>query len=216
MQQPSFLSHVISYISRFVRRNDRGMTLIELIVWMALLGTVSVSTMGMVMFFYRTDRDLITATSGSQSVRKTIDRIVKDLREANFAQNGAFVIAAMSPYELTFYTDVDRDDATERVRYYVSGTTLYRGVVDATGTPPTYPTGSETVTMISSSIMNQTNSVPMFRYYNSAGTEVTDMTDWGDVAYVEVRVQVNRAPAYMTPQITEVKSSVSFRNPPGI
>jgi hypothetical protein len=181
-----------------------------------MLGIISGTIITMVVFFYRRDRDLITEASGSQSVRKTIDRIVKDLREASFAHNGSFVIASMTPYELTFYTDTDRDDATERVRYYVSGTTFNRGVIDATGNPPTYPTGSEVITLISSNIMNSSNSVPMFRYYNSSGTEITDMTDIGDVAYLEIKVLVDRAPFYMTDRITEIKTSVSFRNPPGI
>jgi hypothetical protein len=149
-------------------------------------------------------------------VRKTVDKIVKDIREATFAHNGAFVIATMSPYELTFYSDIDRDDATERIRYYVTGTTFNRGVVNPTGNPPVYTPSSELVTMISTAIMNQTNSVPMFRYYNSAGSEITDMTRIGEVAYIDVKVLVNRAPFFMTPRITEIKTSVSFRNPPGI
>jgi Tfp pilus assembly protein PilW len=197
-------------------KTHTGMTFIELLVWMSLLGIISVTMIGMVTFFYRRDRDLVSETSGSQSVRKTVDKIVKDIREATFAHNGAFVIAAMSPYELTFYSDTDRDDATERIRYYVTGTTFNRGVVNPTGNPPVYTPSSELVTMISTAIMNQTNSVPMFRYYNSAGSEITDMTRIGEVAYIDVKVLVNRAPFFMTPRITEIKTSVSFRNPPGI
>jgi type II secretory pathway pseudopilin PulG len=194
----------------------KGMTFIELTVWMGLIAIVAGSIITMTVFFYRRDRDLLAEAQGSQSVRKTVDKIVKDLREATFGHNGAFVIEAMSAYTLTFYTDADRDDATERVRYYVTGTDFRRGVVNPTGNPPTYPSGSEVVTMISNSIMNQTNSVPMFTYYDSAGAAISTMTETGRVAYVEVRVLVNRAPVGFTPRITEVKGSVSLRNPPSI
>jgi hypothetical protein len=198
-----------------MKKTHSGMTFVELTVWLGLLGMISITILTMVMFFYKRDDDLTAATSGSSTVRKTVDKIVKDIREATFAHNGSFVIASMSPYELTFYTDTDLDDATERVRYYVSGSTFYRGVTEPTGNPPVY-TSPEVVTMISTSIMNQTNSVPMFRYYNSSAVEITDMTDIGDVAYFDIKVLVNRAPVYLTPRITEVRTSVSFRNPPGI
>lgn len=191
------------------------MTFVELTVWLGLLGIISVTIFSMVIFFYKRDDDLTAATSGSSTLRKTVDKLARDIREATFAHNGSFVIASMTPYELTLYTDTDYDDATERVRYYVSGTTMFRGVVEPSGNPPVY-TGAEVITMISTSVMNSTNSIPMFRYYNDTGTEITDMTDIGDVAFFDVRVLVNRAPAWLAPRITEVKTSVSFRNPPGI
>lgn len=192
------------------------MTFVELTVWLGLLGVISGTIISMVVFFYRKEADLLAGATGSQTVRKTVDRIVKDLREATFSHNGSFVIESMSPYELTMYTDADRDDATERVRYYVSGSTFNRGVINPTGNPPTYPSATETITLISNNVMNQANSVPMFRYYDSAGVEITSMTNIGGVAYVEIKVLVNRAPAFMAPRITEVRTSVSFRNPPGI
>jgi hypothetical protein len=199
----------------FFKKTNSGLSLVEVVVYMSLAGIISGTFFSATLFFYKRNRDVLAEALGSQSVRKTIDRIVKDLREATFAHNGAFVIESMTPYEMIFYTDTDKDDATERVRYYVTGTDFNRGVINATGNPPTYPTGSEVITMISNSIMNQTNSSPMFRYYDSAGVEITTMTETGRVTYIAISALVNRAPVGRAPRITEVRSSVSFRNPPG-
>src|SRR3970040_2041150 len=62
------------------------------------------------------------------------------------AENGAYPLAQADAQTVTFYSDIDGDGTFERVRYFLDGTTLRRGVIEQTTTQPvTYPPASEIV-----------------------------------------------------------------------
>jgi hypothetical protein len=63
-----------------------------------------------------------------------------------------------------FYTDIDFDDVSERVRYYLDNTTLYRGITEPTEPPVTYPSEDEKIKKLTDIVRNL--STPVFTYYN--------------------------------------------------
>ena len=82
--------------------------------------------------------------------------------------------------------------------------------------PPTYTGAPELITMMTDKVVNTSATVPLFTYYDSAGVEITDYTQIGKVAYISIRVVVNRAPINQPMKTTEIKTSVSMRNYLGI
>ena len=77
--------------------------------------------------------------------------------------NGAYPIAQASSSSFTFFSDIDADGAFEQVRYFASGTTLFKGVINPTGADPiSYPPTGEIVTEVVHNIINATN---IFAYY---------------------------------------------------
>jgi hypothetical protein len=70
--------------------------------------------------------------------------------------------------EIIFYTDLEGDGTTDRVRYTLSGTNLLLGVTKPSGTPIQYLATDEKVSTVASNIRN--GATPLFYYYNGTYT----------------------------------------------
>lgn len=198
--------------ARGAKRRAQGVSSVEMIIWIVLLGIVSAAIVSMTNYVYKRNRDVIAESAGSLSARRASERIVRDIREATFGQDGAYPIVSFAPNEIVFYSDADQDMSLERIRYYLTGDILNRGVINPTGNPPTYPIGNESITLMAERVVNSTVAVPLFTYYDASGVVITDYTKIGSVAYIVSRVVVNRAPAGQAMRTTEIRSSATMRN----
>jgi hypothetical protein len=96
--------------------------------------------------------------------RKSIDIMVKEIRKASPAENGSYPIDYASDQSLIFYSDIDADGLFERVRYFLDGTELKKGVIKPTGFPAQY-IAFENISTIAKYVRN--GPTPTFYYYNS-------------------------------------------------
>jgi len=98
---------------------NKGFTLIEMLVTMA----VFVIAMGAVSVFivtsYRSQAYAFQQSTAIEEARKGIEIMVKELREATTGDNGAYIIESAQDYEIIFYSDIDKDGDTEKVRYFI-------------------------------------------------------------------------------------------------
>jgi len=93
-----------------------------------------------------------------------VRRWVNELREARDGENGAYPIEVAADNEVIFYSDVDNDQKTERVRYYLDGNNLRRGLVEPTGDPAGYNLAEENVKLVSDKLV--AGGEPLLTYYN--------------------------------------------------
>lgn len=184
--------------------------MLEVMVWLGTFVMVMGGISAALLFFYRasetTFQESIAVTSGQQS----IDRMMRVIREAAFASNGAYPVVSLSPSDIVFYADVDADSAIERIHYYLSGTTLVQGVLDPSGDPPAY-SGSEATTTIAQNIRNTAASTTLFTFYNASGTVMTDLAQIGALRFVHASVVVDSDTNRLPPSIT-IRSSAALRN----
>lgn len=96
---------------------------------------------------------------------ENVQLFIKEVRTARDGDNGAFVIEQANDQSIVFYSDIDFDGITEKVRYFLNGTNFYKGVIKATGYPITYPQAQEKVTLLANNVRNASS--PIFYYYNS-------------------------------------------------
>jgi len=147
------------------RKINSGFTLIE--VLMASVITVIMAG-GILTLQYLLGQNQLTAWRNYLSVNEanaSVSSLVAELRTARYGENGAYPLGKADAQEIIFYVDSDFDGEVERLRYYLSGETFYRGVTDPTGFPVTYPSGEEKVKEISTVVRN--GSDPVFIYFNS-------------------------------------------------
>ena len=100
---------------------------------------------------------------------QTLQIITTEIRSASPSQAGAYPIDAATTSSFAFYSDINKDGSTEHIRYFLASSTIYKGVISATGTPATYPTSTEIVTDIIDNVIIST-STPLFRYYDESAT----------------------------------------------
>lgn len=186
------------------------MTLIEAVIWISMFTVAMSAIVTSVIYFYRSSNFAIQEASAISAAQHGMDLMVRTIREASYASDGAYPVAAIATSSFTFYADVDSDSAIERVHYYLNNKSLIKGVADPTGDPPTYPV-AEATTSISESMRNFDENVALFTYYNKTGGLITDYTKRGDVRFVTLNVIVDIDPN-RTPTTTSLRSSAALRN----
>lgn len=156
-----------------------------MIVTLAIVGVVSIALVESILFFYRANSSSLEQALQVETARRGVELFVRDVREATYADTGAYPLAEVGTSTITFYADTDVDTRVERIRYTHTGMNLFRNVTDATGTPATY-TGMSVTTTVSSYVRNNDENVPLFRYYNASSTEITSASDIADIVSVVI------------------------------
>lgn len=190
----------------------RGFTFIEMIVVTALFAVLSIALMNAIVMFYRTNAYTLEQAYEVNSARRALELLTRDLREMTFGDDGTFPLATMGTNTIAFYSDIDRDNSVEYVRYVLTGTTLYKYVYNATGTPIVYPTTTPSERhVVSEYVRNSTQATSTFRYYIEGGGVATATSTVTDVRYIFttliINVDPNRSPGEFT-----LRSTAAPRN----
>ncbi len=185
-------------IKRAVNDN-RAMTLIEVLVAAAIFSVLA----GMIWVFfkqsYSAQQFTIAQSMAISEAQRGVETLVREAREALPADTGAYPIEKADDFEFIFYTDYDRDSAVERVRYFLNGSNFYKGVIEPSGSPLTYPADSEQVTILSRYVRN-TASQPVFTYYDgdyagrSTDTPLSTPANVSQVRLVHINLRINVEP----------------------
>lgn len=148
----------------------RGFTLTEILVVVAIVGLLSVGVgrfMRDVFFLGSVTRGTLAV---SQDARNLLRVMTRELRAAAPSANGAFPLVTVASSSISFFSDINGTGQRDLVRYYVSSTTLMKGVITPTGTPLTYSSTTEKLFVVMSDVKNGSTSI--FSYYDNtyAGT----------------------------------------------
>lgn len=146
-------------------KDEKGMTLVEMligiVVLVMLLGLIS----ALILRAFYINRFTLEQGLNAAEVQKTVRVFTRNLREATQADDGAYMIQSADDFELTFFANIDSDDAVERLHYYLEDHQLKLGITEPSGFPVSYPAGDTEVRIIGNGIVN-TGSQPVFYYYN--------------------------------------------------
>ena len=90
-------------------------TLIAIFVFLLLFGGIS----AMIINLYQTHTFQWKQSLAIAEAKKGIELMIKEIRNAREGENGAYPIEKAGDKEFIFYSDVDNDGKTERVRYFL-------------------------------------------------------------------------------------------------
>lgn len=195
-------------------KSERGFTVVELLVGIGILGMVLV----LVSTFQKDVFSLNSSLQGNLNAQLDARHIVKvmvaELRKTSPSELGAYPIAIASSTAVTFYSDVDSDGLKDKVRYFVSGDELRRGVVPPTGNPIVYLDANEKFSTVVSGFVASTT-LPLFQYFPSSydGTTapLVSPININSVRLIKITVIIDKNPGQSPRQII-VTSQVSLRN----
>ncbi len=186
---------------------NSGFSLIELLIGMALFtGLIAVVIAFQSLLSQSEEFGFKTALS-IESANASVQTIINELRLAKESENGAYPLEIAQDQEIVFYSNADKDEDIERLRYFLDGSELKKGTINPTGFPATYPSQDETVRIIAQNVTSGTN--PIFYYYNQDWP--TDQTNnplatpapLSQITLVKVSVTVNANP-------NQPESEISF------
>lgn len=187
------------------QKNTTGFTLAEVLVSVGIMTIIglAISTFQKDLFFINTGvQDNLSVQLES---RQVLRKLITELREASPSSLGAYTIAQAGTSTLTFYSNIDSDGYKERIRYFIQGNELRRGVLKPSGSPLVYNTATESVSTIIKNIVNSPSD-PIFEYfdenYTGTSTSLSQPVNVLSVRLVKVTVtvdkDVNRAPGPIT------------------
>lgn len=185
-------------------RPSRGFTLIELLVTIMLVGLVAAGILTVYGSSVRTFADQDNRIKSQDSGRAAMDTVSRYIREGTSSASNltsvSDAIAYAQPQELILYSNVDTDSQAEKIRFYVSGSSLMLQTAQPimTTNPPTYPTTYATNgTLVITGLTN--GATPIFTYYAYSGstdtlvqlTNPTTTADLASIVVVDIELQVN-------------------------
>jgi len=179
-------------------------------MWIGMFVFTMGAVMSSILYFYRVNTVTINQASSVASAQHGVDKIVRTIREAAFASDGAYPVISLADNQFAFYADVDADAFIEKVRYYLNGTTIVEGIVNPSGDPPAY-TGAEATSVISDYVRNTAENLVMFTYFDEDGAQVTNYANTADVRFVTVNVVVD-IDTIKLPNPFFLRSSAAMRN----
>lgn len=154
-----------------IPKSNAGISLLEIIIYIAIFSLAIVITTNFIVQGYKVYYFGQEQSDAIRSAQAGVETMVREIREARSADNGAYALELADDQEFIFYSDVDQDELTEKVRYFLDGATLKKGIIKPSITEPITYDGPETITVISEYVHNGAN--PIFYYYNGDWPEDT-------------------------------------------
>ncbi len=150
---------------------NKGFTLVELLTSIAIMVSILVAVSAFQYNVLNFNRSGTVALNNTQEAQALMKIVARELRSMEPSASGAYPIANAATNTITFFSDPDGDAVKDQIRYYITGTSLYRGLTRPTGSPLSYNLANETTKIIATGIRNSA-STPMFEYFVSsyAGT----------------------------------------------
>jgi prepilin-type N-terminal cleavage/methylation domain-containing protein len=191
--------------------SDAGFTLTELLVVTMLMGMV-LGLVFMVMGAVNAMADSLEArTVATDENRMVMDRVTRELRQAQEIVEGQGVFLLALPRQCAFYADVDHDGVPELIEYRIVSNTLYRSETSSTVAVPPYAYGTPRSDVVITSI-NEAWTGDVFTYYDSEEPPAIVLpADSEDASAVQLRL-INRKTINRTTESVDLSTWVKIRS----
>lgn len=146
-------------------KDQKGMSIIELVVATSILVLLMGMLATLLLRAFYVNRFTIEQGLNTAEVQKTIRTFTAKVREAKQSDAGGYLIELADENELIFFANIDDDDATERVHYFLEDNKLKMGIAESVGFPAAYPAGDDEVRIVGNGIVNNAGQ-SLFYYYN--------------------------------------------------
>jgi len=143
---------------------QNGFTLIEALVGASLTLLIGAGIVGLIIILGQNRVGVFENYVNVEAANNNVTTITREIRNARPGDNGAYTLSVAEDQEFVFYSDIDFDGLTERVRYTLKETDLEKGVTKPSGFPIIYNSEDEKVRLVAQDIRN--GSDPIFYYFN--------------------------------------------------
>jgi len=192
-----------------------GFTLMEVILTTAISSIFIVGLVSLNRLFGDSQKILTLSSQSFNEANIGTNAMVREIRNAAFADNGAYPLELADDQQIIFYANLDDDPQIERIRYYLENGQLNRGVIQPTGSLSVYLPANEQINLVIDYVQNQTN--PIFYYYN--GDWPTDVinnplpapTRLVETKLIQIILTINPQPTRPESQYT-IQSFAQIRN----
>jgi prepilin-type N-terminal cleavage/methylation domain-containing protein len=192
----------------------QGFTIVEIIIVVGILGIIMLAVSSFSVNVLKNNKYSQDALSSVQDARVIIRTMAKELRSASRGNNGSYPVVQASTSTISFFSDSNGDGVKEQIRYFISTSTLRKGMIVPTGSPLTYNSANEIITTLAYNVKNTATS-SLFEYYDNtyAGTSspLTQPVSVTQVRLVKINLVIDADPN-RSPNVRVYTSQVNLRN----
>lgn len=196
------------------KHRDSGFTLVEILTSISIMVIVLIAVSAFQYNVLNYNRSAAVALNNTYEAERIIKTIVKELRSMEPSDVGAYPLISAATSSVSFFSNADADDDTEQVRYFLTGTTLKKGVINPTGNPHTYNAANESVSILVTGLSNS-STTPIFEYfsktYPTPNTAMTYPITIPSVRLIKVSLRIDTDPS-KSPLPRTFSSQVQLRN----
>ncbi len=194
-------------------KTNRGVGLVEMVVVVAIFSVISIAVwnFGAEIFnFNSTAGSNLTAQSEGRRVLKTM---VKELRSVSPSSVGSYALNQTATSSLIFFTDTNGDGVKERIRYFLQGNEVRRGVIIPSGNPLSYNIANESINPIIRGVANGNSAIFVYfdQSYTGTSSPLADPVQATAVRLIKINLILDSDPN-KEGGIINVTSQVTLRN----
>lgn len=175
-------------------QQNTGFTLIEIVIALALFSGIVLATGFFLNYMSNVGIFFGEGLTAQQEVQEVFRAMITELRSMAPSNTGSYPIAEAATSSLLFYGDIDKDNLFERIRYFLDGTILKKGVIKPSGNPFTYNPANEEISFSVRNIIATSSAI--FSYYdkNYSGSEpaMTPPVNISDIRLIKVDIAINQ------------------------
>lgn len=199
----------------FKKNNKSGFTLVETLFTIFIFTILMLGTTLMMKDIFSVSKQQYGVLTNVDQARRIANTFVNELRNAAYGANGAYPINEVSDNQIIFFSTAPKNDGTiSKVRYYITGNTLYKGVTNPAGNPSSYTGQPETITTLTSDLI--LGGSPLFYYYNGdyngTGNALTQPANINVVKFVRINLVVLKELVQGSNNTFTVSAGASIRN----
>jgi prepilin-type N-terminal cleavage/methylation domain-containing protein len=192
-----------------------GFTLLEVMMSIFIFTMLAMGAYSLITSFFSASTKQNKSLGTDDQARKVTSSFVNELRNANWGNDGSYPVNQAGTNQFIFYsTSATNNSIINRIRYYTSGNSLYKGVVTPSGAPLVYNIGSEVVTKIQDNLGNGAN--PIFSYYkdtyDGTGTALAQPINLTQVNFVKISLTLLSTAGNQNTATYTITAGASIRN----
>jgi prepilin-type N-terminal cleavage/methylation domain-containing protein len=196
----------------FPKNHSSGFTLIEIITVIFILTIIGVSIANFQSDVFSFNRTLTDNLTTQDEITRAFKVMSTEIRSMSFSNKGAYPLIEALPASLIFYNDINADGRKEKIRYFVEGTTLKRGVTESAGNSHIYNPQNEVISDLIHNVVNEGGNI--FTYYDSDydgfSLGQTEALNTNDIRLVKIDILIDTDTS-QSPETTSFTTQISIR-----
>ncbi|GBD34444.1 hypothetical protein HRbin35_00164 [bacterium HR35] len=150
----------------------KALTLIELTFFMLIISFILFVFLLFIINISNANIYLVFGLGSYSDVNLALSQLKKELKSAEDSNVGHYPLELVSSTSIIFYSDVNNDGLVERVRYFLDGEELKRGIVFPNGNPLNYNLNQEKIQVL---VKNLIPNQKIFSFYDENLNETLDI-----------------------------------------